>query len=81
MIKTQFKPMPLINLLPGAVYAIIASVGSNHYLTQADRYGLMAAILDETLSEDERKSVDRLLRGVARGRIHVVDELSVLSPS
>lgn len=73
--------MPLINLLPGAVYAIIASVGSNNYLTQADRYGLMAAILDETLSEDERKSVDRLLRGVARGRIHVVDELSVLSTS
>ncbi|MEA5517434.1 hypothetical protein [Limnoraphis robusta] len=48
-------------------------------MTQADRYGLMAAILDETLSEDERESVDRLLRAVVRGRIHVVDELSALS--
>lgn len=71
--------MPLINLLPGAVYAIIASVGNNNYLTQADRYGLMAAILDESLSEDERKSIDRLLRAVALRRIHVVDELSAIS--
>jgi hypothetical protein len=71
--------MPLINLLPGAVYAIVASVGNNNYLTQADRYGLMAAILDDTLSEDERKSVDRLLRAVTRGRIQVIDELSVIN--
>ncbi|ERT03623.1 hypothetical protein M595_2190 [Lyngbya aestuarii BL J] len=71
--------MPLINLLPGAVYAIVASVGNNNYLTQADRYGLMAAILDDTLSEDERKSVDRLLRAVMRGRIQVIDELSVIN--
>ncbi|EAW36587.1 hypothetical protein [Lyngbya sp. PCC 8106] len=71
--------MPLINLLPGAVYAMVASVGNNNYLTQADRYGLMAAILDDTLSEDERKSVDRLLRAVMRGRIQVVDELSVIN--
>ncbi|WP_338041681.1 hypothetical protein, partial [Lyngbya aestuarii] len=73
------RPMPLINLLPGAVYAIVASVGNNNYLTQADRYGLMAAILDDTLSEDERKSVDRLLRAVMRGRIQVIDELSVIN--
>ena len=68
--------MPEIKLLPGAVNEIIASVTDNRCLTQADRYGLLAALLDESLDEEERRSIDRLLRSVRRGRVKVVDEVS-----
>ncbi|EAW33924.1 hypothetical protein [Lyngbya sp. PCC 8106] len=67
-----------LNLLPGAINEIIASVTDHHCLTQADRYGLMAALLDESLNEEERRSIDRLLRSVARGRVKVIEEGSKL---
>ncbi|ERT09991.1 hypothetical protein M595_0211 [Lyngbya aestuarii BL J] len=63
-----------LNLLPGAINEIIASVTDHHCLTQADRYGLMAALLDESLNEEERRSIDRLLRSVARGRVKVIED-------
>ncbi|MGE5655593.1 MAG: hypothetical protein ACM37W_03185 [Actinomycetota bacterium] len=71
--------MPSVNLLllPGAVNELIASAADSHCLTKADRYGLMAAILDESLTEEERHSLDRLIRSLVKGRIHVVDELSL----
>lgn len=63
-----------LDLLPGAVLEIIASVASSHNLTKADQYGLMAAVLDESLPEEERRCVDRLLRSLVRGQITVTDE-------
>ncbi|WP_413161309.1 hypothetical protein ACL6C3_22505 [Capilliphycus salinus ALCB114379] len=68
--------MDQLKLLPGAINEIIASVTDHHCLTQADRYGLMAALLDESLDEEERRCIDRLLRSVARGRVKVVDDFS-----
>lgn len=70
---------PPIRLLPSAISELFAQVSSTGKLTLADRYGLMAAILDESLSEDERHCIDRLLRALQRGRIQVVNELSLLS--
>lgn len=70
--------MMQVNLLPGAVNELMASVSDRHSLTQADRYGLMAAILDESLSEEERRSINRLLRSILRGRVQVVQELSTV---
>lgn len=67
-----------VNLIPGAVNELIASVSDTRCLTKADRYGLMAAILDESISEEERGSLDRLIRSLNKGRIQVVDELSVM---
>jgi hypothetical protein len=64
-------PMPQVNLLPGAINEIIASVADSQSLTQTDRYGLMAAMLDESLSEDDHRSIDRLLRSVVRGRVQI----------
>ena len=61
-----------VNLLPGAINEIMASVANSSFLTQSDRYGLMAAILDESITEEERRSVDRLLRSVIRGRIKIL---------
>jgi hypothetical protein len=42
-----------INLIPGAIGDLYADVSTSGYITLADRYGLMAVILEETLSPDE----------------------------
>jgi hypothetical protein len=68
--------MSNIKLLPGAVSEIIAASADTGVLTKADRYGLMAAILDECLEEEEEEALNRLLRRVVRGRIQVVDKIS-----
>ena len=60
-----------VKLLPGAINEIMASVAENSSLTQSDRYGLMAAVLDDSISEEERCSVDRLLRSVVRGQVQL----------
>ncbi|WP_017303843.1 hypothetical protein [Spirulina subsalsa] len=58
-----------LQLLPGAISEILASVAETGRLTQGDRYGLLAATLDESLNEEERRAVNRLLRSVQRGRV------------
>jgi molybdopterin-guanine dinucleotide biosynthesis protein A len=65
-------------LLPGALSELFAQATSSGYMTKADRYGLMAAILGEDLSTDEKCVIDRLLRAVRRGRLHLADELSAV---
>lgn len=67
-----------LNLLPGAIPELLATVKDTHCITKADRYGLMAAILDESLSDEDRFSLDRLLRSLIRGRVQVVDQLSII---
>ncbi|VXD16038.1 conserved hypothetical protein [Planktothrix serta PCC 8927] len=66
--------IPTLNLLPGAIIEMVAVTAHTHRLTQADRYGLMAAILDESLPEEERMCVDRMLRFFLRGKIEMVNE-------
>lgn len=70
--------MSPVNLLPGAINELIATVTDTRCLTKADRYGMMAAILDESITEEELGSLDRLIRSLVKGRIQVVDELSIL---
>ncbi|MBP0001580.1 MAG: hypothetical protein J7641_21755 [Cyanobacteria bacterium SID2] len=67
---------PQLQLLPGAISDILASVTETGCLTLTDRYGLMAATLDDSLDEEDRRSANRLLRAVLRGRVQVVDELA-----
>lgn len=67
---------PPVQLLQSALGDLFAEANATGCLTLADRYGLMAAILDDSLTEEERRCIDRLLRAVSRGRIKVVDELS-----
>jgi len=69
---------PQVQLLPGAVSEIFASVTDTGVLTLADRYGLMAAALDESLDREERYAVDRLLRSIHKGRIRTVNCLSTI---
>jgi hypothetical protein len=71
--------MPVVpSLLPAALAELTADVAESGNITLADRYGLMAAILDESISDEERFAIDRLLRAVYRGRFRLVDELSVV---
>ncbi|MGL5194203.1 MAG: hypothetical protein ACRC8Y_11510 [Chroococcales cyanobacterium] len=70
--------MSYLNLLPGAIPELLATVQDTHCITKADRYGMMAAILDDSLSDEDRFSLDRLLRSFCRGRVQVVDELSIV---
>ncbi len=60
-----------VQLLPGAINEIMASVAETSSLTISDRYGLMAAMLDDSISEEERCSVDRLLRSIVKGRVQL----------
>jgi hypothetical protein len=67
--------MSPVNLLPGAINELIATVADTHRLTKADRYGMMAAILDESITEEQMRSLNRLLRSFLKGQIQVTDEL------
>nr|WP_239121572.1 hypothetical protein [Spirulina major] len=64
------EAMPIqLQLIPGAVAEIHASTAKTGVLTLADRYGLMAAVMDESLTEEERRTIDRLLKAVQRGQV------------
>lgn len=65
-------------LLPGALSDLFAQVSQTGQITLADRYGLMAAVMDESLSEEERASIDRILRATRQGRMQMIDELSCI---
>lgn len=68
-----------ICLLDCALAELFAQVSNSGHITVADRYGLLAALLNtEFLSEEEQYSIDRLLRAVSRGRVKIVNELSVI---
>ncbi|NEP06318.1 MULTISPECIES: hypothetical protein [Okeania] len=60
-----------INLLPGAINEIMASAAKSGFLTKLDCYGLMAAVLDDSLSTEDRSTVKRLSYFVLRGWVRV----------
>lgn len=70
---------PPLHLLPSALGDLFAQANKTGCITLADRYGLMAAIFDESLSEDEKRSIDRLLRAIRKGRIKIVDQISAVA--
>ncbi|MGK7925966.1 MAG: hypothetical protein AB4290_12105 [Spirulina sp.] len=63
------KTMLKLQLLPGALFELFASAVDTGTLTLSDRYGLMATLLDEQLTEEEEQIVNRLLYAVRRGNI------------
>jgi len=67
-----------INLLPFGISELFAQVSQTRLLTEADRYGLMAAIMDDTITEEERQAIDRLLYAIRRGRLQMVNEISAV---
>lgn len=81
MIKFGLRHMErlTIELLPSALSELFADVSLSREVTIADSYGLLAAILNDSLSEEERRCVDRLLRAVRGGRVYKVDKLSAVT--
>lgn len=66
-----FSDIPSLQLIPGAISEIVANVANSGCLQEGDRYGLMAACLDEELAEEERLAVNRLLHWIARGKVEI----------
>jgi hypothetical protein len=58
-------------LLPTALIEMAIAVHRSGKLTLADRYGLLAALLDESLPEIDRQQLNRLLYSLRRGRLEV----------
>ncbi|MGB5961139.1 MAG: hypothetical protein WBG73_10810 [Coleofasciculaceae cyanobacterium] len=65
-----------LRLLPGAISDLFAESSNSNQITLADRYGLLAALLEETISEEERASIDRMLYSLHRRKMRVVSEIS-----
>ena len=62
-----------MQLIPSVLSELFANVADTGELTQADRYGLMSAILGDSLTEDEEQAANRLLRAVKKGQVKIVD--------
>ncbi len=65
-------------LLEFALAELFAQVSQSGNVTLADRYGLMAAVLSDDLTDEERFYVDRLLYAAAKGRLTITEDLSML---
>jgi len=65
-------------LLPSALSELFAQSQDSGKITLADRHGIRIALLQTALDEEELGSIDRLLHAIRRGRVEVVDELSVI---
>jgi hypothetical protein len=59
------------HLLLGGISDLFAQVSSSGQITLADQYVLKAALLDGSLTDEERASIDRLLHAFCRGRFKV----------
>lgn len=68
----QVKPLPC------GLSDLFLQVVRTRRITKADQYGLMAALLSDSLSSEEKDAIDRMLRSVRKGRILLVDEISAV---
>jgi hypothetical protein len=66
-----------IQLIPGAISEMFAQVSTSGVITLSDRYGLMAAMYDESLSDEERQAIDRILRLACRKQLTFLNETPV----
>lgn len=65
-------------LLQFALAELFVHVSCSGNITLADRYGLLAALLQDSLTEEDQRSIDRILYGIRKGRLRVVNEISVV---
>ena len=63
---------PHLQLIPGAIAEILASSSETGVITLADRYGLMTAIINDSLNEEEIRAINRILRAVVKGRVKFI---------
>ncbi|HBW57766.1 MAG TPA: hypothetical protein DEF27_08165 [Oscillatoriales bacterium UBA8482] len=67
-----------ICLIESGLSELFAKIHETGQVTLADRYGLLAAIFDDNLTEEELRSLSRIYRAIARKQIEVVDEISTV---
>ncbi|TVQ58599.1 MAG: hypothetical protein EA366_06445 [Spirulina sp. DLM2.Bin59] len=67
--------LPALKLLPGSIAEMLATARQTGQINRADQYGLMAAVLEESLSEDEVRAINRLLRSVKQGKVQVREDI------
>jgi hypothetical protein len=67
-----------INLLPSALPEMFAQVTATQKLTLADRYGMLAVLLDDRADAEDLYMIDRIFYALRQGIVQVVDEISVI---
>ena len=67
----NFSHIPPAQLLPGAIYQMLADISCSGVVHEGDRYGLMVACCDDHLQEEERLVVNRIIRSIVRGQFQV----------
>lgn len=70
----------LVKLFSNGLSELFAQASDYGYLTRVDRYRLMMALLESSLSDEEQAAIDRLLYGVRRGRIRLIEDISAEFP-
>lgn len=60
-----------ISPLPNTLADIVSETQDSGKITQSDRYGLLALLLQNSLSEEEAVAINRLLYAVRRGWLKV----------
>lgn len=64
--------------LPCAISELFAQVSASGKITIADRYGILAVLLYEPISEEDLYCIDRILYALRKGRVQLSHELSAL---
>jgi len=66
--------MPAQNLLSDcAIAELFYQVCQSGKLTRTHRYGLMSALLDCAISEEDRAAIDRVIHATRRGWVTILD--------
>lgn len=65
--------------LQSALSDLFAQVSASRQVTLADRYGLLAVMLNGDLSDEDHMAIDRLLRAVQRGQVCITNEISAIN--
>ncbi len=77
--KRLISTMAPIDGFPHAMAEMFAQITTSGVVTLADRHTIRAAVLQDSLSEEERQVLDRLLYAVRKGRVRVLDSSSALA--
>ncbi len=71
---------PPVCLIESGLSELFADIQETGQLTLADRYGLLAAVFDENLTEEELRSLCRIYRAIAKKQVQIVDQISTTHP-
>lgn len=71
---------PPVCLIESGLSELFADIQETGQLTLADRYGLLAAVFDENLTEEELRSLCRIYRAIAKKQVQIVDQISARHP-